>query len=71
MISESGLIWRLGAASHRTPAYATNLGSEQGGNAGPWLDNDELSIEVLETVPITPDMPELLAVAKLFGLQVF
>jgi hypothetical protein len=34
------------------------------------LDDDELSIEVLETVPITPDMPEPLAVAKLFGLQV-
>ncbi|HTW97601.1 MAG TPA: RES family NAD+ phosphorylase [Acidimicrobiales bacterium] len=35
------------------------------------FDDDELEIDVLETRPITLDMPELQSVAKLFELQVF
>jgi hypothetical protein len=35
------------------------------------FDDDELTIEVIETLPITPDMPELVSVGALFGLQVF
>jgi hypothetical protein len=35
------------------------------------FDDDELTIDVVETLPITPDMPELASVAALFGLQVF
>jgi hypothetical protein len=35
------------------------------------FDDEELDIDVVETVPITLDMPELLDVAALFGLQVF
>lgn len=35
------------------------------------FDDEDLDIDVLETLPITPDMPALAAVAELFDLQVF
>jgi RES domain len=35
------------------------------------FDDEDLEIEVLETLPITPDMPALLEVAELFDLQIF
>ena len=35
------------------------------------FDDEDLEIEVLETLPITPDIPALLEVAELFDLQVF
>lgn len=35
------------------------------------FDDEELDIDVLETLPITPDMPALAAVAELFDLQIF
>ena len=35
------------------------------------FDDDDLEIEVIETVPITPSMPELITVAELFGLQIY
>lgn len=35
------------------------------------FDDGDLDIEVLETLPITPEMPELLTVANLFGLKIF
>ena len=35
------------------------------------FDDEELGIEVVETLPVTPDMAELASVATLFGLQVF
>jgi hypothetical protein len=35
------------------------------------FDDDDLTIDVIETLPITPDMPALASVATLFGLQVF
>jgi hypothetical protein len=35
------------------------------------FDDDALAIDVVETLPITPDMPALTSVASLFGLQVF
>jgi hypothetical protein len=35
------------------------------------FDDDELAIEVVESVPITPDLMPLQSVATLFGLQVF
>ena len=35
------------------------------------FDDDDLEIEVIETVPITPSMPQLISVAELFGLQTY
>lgn len=35
------------------------------------FDDEDLDIEVLETLPVTPDMPALQEVARLFGLRVF
>jgi len=35
------------------------------------FDDEDVEIEVLETLPITRDMPALVAVAELFDLQVF
>ncbi len=35
------------------------------------FDDDELELEVIEIVPITPDMPALQHVAELFGLRIF
>jgi hypothetical protein len=35
------------------------------------FDDEDLELEVLETLPVTPDMPALQEVARLFGLRVF
>jgi hypothetical protein len=35
------------------------------------FDDEDLGIEVVTKVPITLDMPDLVAVAALFDLQVF
>lgn len=35
------------------------------------FDDEDLQVDVVETVPITPDMPALISVASLFGLQIF
>jgi hypothetical protein len=35
------------------------------------FDDEDVEIEVVETLPITTDMPALVEVAELFGLQVF
>jgi hypothetical protein len=35
------------------------------------FDDEDLEIEVLETLPVTPDMPALIEVAELFNLQIF
>ena len=35
------------------------------------FDDDDLELEVVEILPLTPDMPALQEVARLFGLRVF
>lgn len=35
------------------------------------FDDEDLEVEVLETLPVTPDMPALQEVASLFGLRIF
>jgi len=35
------------------------------------FDDEDFEIEVLESIPITRDLPDLVAIAKLFELQVF
>lgn len=35
------------------------------------FDDDDLQLEVIETIPITPDIPALTSVANLFGLRIF
>ena len=35
------------------------------------FDDEDLEVEVLETLPVTPDMPALQEIASLFGLRIF
>lgn len=70
MISE----WAYMAADGDRPRYAGiryESRIRSGWECWALFDDEDLDIEVVETVPITPDMPALISVAKLFGLQLF
>ena len=70
MISE----WAYMAADGDQPRYAGIRYESRirtGWECWALFDDEDLRIEVMETVPITPDMPALMSVANLFGLQIF
>ena len=35
------------------------------------FDDEDLELEIVESLPISPDMPELGAIAELFRIQIF
>jgi hypothetical protein len=70
MISE----WAYMASSGEEPSYGGvryESRIRSGWECWALFEDEELEIEVLETRPITPDIPEMQTVAKLFELQVF
>lgn len=70
MISE----WAYMAADDDQPRYAGIRYESRirtGWECWALFDDEDLDIQVIETVPITPDMPALMSVAKLFGLHIF
>lgn len=70
MISE----WAYMAADGDEPRYAGIRYESRirtGWECWALFDDDDLQLEVIETIPITPDIPALTSVANLFGLRIF
>jgi hypothetical protein len=66
--------WAYTAADGERPLYAGiryESRIRSGWECWALFDDEELEMEVVESIPITPDLPELVSVAQLFGLQVF
>jgi hypothetical protein len=69
MISEWAYLARDGdEATYAGIRYESRIRS--GWECWALFDDEELEMEVLETLPITPDLPELISVARLFNLQI-
>jgi hypothetical protein len=70
MISE----WAYMAGDENRPRFAGvryESRIQTGWECWALFDDEDLELTVLETLPITPDMPALVATADLFGLQIF
>jgi hypothetical protein len=66
--------WAYTAADGEQPLYAGiryESRIRSGWECWALFDDEELEIEVVESIPITPDLPDLGSVAQLFELQVF
>lgn len=66
--------WAYQAQEHDRPRYGGiryESRIRSGWECWALFDDEDLELEVVETKPVTPDMPELRAVANLFGLRVF
>lgn len=66
--------WAYTASDDERPRYAGiryQSRIRSGWECWALFDDEELDLGVVESLPITPDMPDLVAVAKLFELHVF
>jgi len=66
--------WAYMAEAERLPRYAGvryESRIRSGWECWALFDDEDLEIEVVETLPITPDMKALVEIAGLFGLRVF